>query len=159
VYVREAHPGEHYGHHETFAHKMELARQFQRLFSVKRPILVDDIEGTAHTAFGRLPNMTYILGLGNRVVFRSDWTDPAITRSAIAYLLARRSDRHEGARLAPFYAEIEGSRWVDTVTFTAGLQRNGPRTIEEFATAQERWARGEHLGNLTRRRRTSNDGV
>ncbi len=159
MYVREAHPGEHFGHHETFAQKMELARQFQRLFTVKRPILVDDIDGSAHTAFGRLPNMTYILGSGNRVAFRSDGTDPDITRAAIAYLLARRADRRAGARLAPFSAEIEGSRWVDTAAFTAGLQRNGPRAVAEFAAAQERWARGEHLGSLTRRRRTRSDGA
>jgi hypothetical protein len=118
---------------------MEHARQFQHRFSVKRPILVDDIDGTAHTAFGRLPNMTYILGTGNRVMFRSDWTDPDITRAAIEYLLARHADRRAGRRLAPFYAEIEGSRWVDSAAFTAGLHRNGPRAVEEFATAQERW--------------------
>lgn len=156
VYVREAHPGEHYSHHESFDQKIELAREFQRLFDVKRPILVDDIDGTAHTAFGRLPNMTYILGPGNRVVFRSAWTDAQITRTAIDYLLARRADRRDGMRLAPFYAEIEGSRWVDNVAFTAGLERNGPRAVTEFAEAQARWARGEHLGSLTRRRgRTS----
>ena len=38
VYVREAHPGEHYGHHESFEQKMGLAHEFQRLFDVKRPI-------------------------------------------------------------------------------------------------------------------------
>lgn len=153
LYVREAHPGEHYPQHETFDQKVELAQEFQRQFAIRRPILIDDIKGTAHTAFGRLPNMTYILGAGNRVLFRSDWTDAGITRTAIEYLLARRADRREGARLAPFYAEIEGSRWVDNAAFNAGLLRNGPRAVEEFAKAQERWARGEHLGSLKRRRR------
>lgn len=148
VYVREAHPGEHYGHHESLAQKLEYAREFQRTFDVRRPILVDDLAGTAHTAFGRLPNMTYILAPGNRVVFRSGWTDAEITRAAIAYLLARRADRRSGARLAPFYAEIEGSRWVDDGAFTAGLERNGPRAVTEFAEAKARWARGEHLGSL-----------
>jgi hypothetical protein len=152
VYVREAHPGEHYGHHQSFEQKRELAREFRRLFGVRRPILVDDLEGTAHSAFGRLPNMTYILGPGNRVLFRSDWTDPDITRAALDYLLARRADRREGARLAPFYAEIEGLRWVDQAVFDAGLHRNGPRAVQEFADAQARWARGEHLGSLRKPR-------
>jgi hypothetical protein len=150
--VREAHPGEHYGHHQSFEQKRELAREFRRLFGVRRPILVDDLEGTAHSAFGRLPNMTYILGPGNRVLFRSDWTDPDITRAALDYLLARRADRREGARLAPFYAEIEGLRWVDQAVFDAGLRRNGPRAVQEFADAQARWARGEHLGSLRKPR-------
>ncbi len=53
-------------------------------------------------------------------------------------------------RLAPFYAEIEGARWVDSAAFDAGLLRNGPRAVTEFREAQERWARGEHLGSLKR---------
>ncbi len=158
VYVREAHPGEHYGPHESFAQKLKYAETLRRMFDVRRPILVDDLAGTAHAAFGRLPNMTYILGPGNRVVFRSDWTDAEITRAALEYLLARRADRRSGARLVPFSAEIEGSRWVDDAAFTAGLECNGPRAVEEFATAQERWARGEHLGSLARRFRARNDG-
>ena len=88
--------------------------------------------------------MTYILGPGNRVLFRSDWTGPDITRTAVEYLLARR----DGLRLASFYAQIEGSRWVDNAAFTAGLQRNVQQAVEEFAAAQARWARGDHLGNV-----------
>ncbi len=157
LYVREAHPGEHYGHHESFAQKLDYAREFQRRFDVRRPILVDDLDGTAHTAFGRLPNMTYILGPGNRVLFRCDWTDAEITRAALDYLLARRADRRSGARLAPFYAEMAGSRWVDDAAFTEGLERNGPRAVTEFTEAKARWARGEHLGSLDRRRRDNRD--
>lgn len=130
-----------------------MATEFRKVFDVLRPILIDDLEGTAHEMYGRLPNMTYILGAGNRVLFRSDWTDAEITRSALDYLLARRSDRRQGQRLAPFYAEIEGARWVDSAAFTAGLMRNGQRAVDEFAQAQERWSRGEHLGRLERRRR------
>ncbi|MGE3798428.1 MAG: deiodinase-related protein, partial [Thermomicrobiales bacterium] len=56
-------------------------------------------------------------------------------------------------RLAPFYAEIEGSRWVSNTAFTAGLERNGPRAVREFAEAQARWERGEHLGMLRRKQK------
>lgn len=154
VYVREAHPGEHYGHHETFDQKLALAEEFQKLFGVRRPILVDDLQGTAHNAFGRLPNMTYILDKGNRVVFRSDWTDPPIVRAALDYLLSMRAEKRDGRRLAPFYAEIEGSRWVSNSAFAAGLERNGPRSVQEFADAQARWERGEHLGSLRRSRKS-----
>ncbi len=151
VYTREAHPGENYPHHTSFEQKLALAREFRDLFSVRRPILVDDLEGTVHKAFGRLPNMTYILAPDNRVVFRSDWTDPDTVRAAPEYLMAKRSKRRKGKRLAPFYAEIEGSRSVDHAAFNAGLARNGPKAVTEFADAQKRWARGEHLGGITRR--------
>jgi len=152
VYVREAHPGEIYGHHDTFERKIEYATAFRDLFALRRPLLVDDLTGTAHNAFGRLPNMTYILGPGNRVVFRADWTDPPTVKAALDYLLAIRQRRREGARFAPFYAEIEGARWVDQAAFNAGLARNGPRAVTEFVEAQQRWARGEHLGAVNRRR-------
>jgi hypothetical protein len=129
---------------------MAMATEFRRFFKVRRPLLIDDLQGTAHTMYGRLPNMTYILGPANRVLFRSDWTDAEVTRAALEYILARREDRRQGQRLAPFYAEIEGSRWVDNDAFTAGLQRNGQRAVDEFAEAQRRWARGEHFGALKR---------
>lgn len=148
--MREAHPGEHYPHHESFERKIAHANAFRGHFDVRRPILVDDLTGTAHRAFGRLPNMAYILGPNNRVVFRSDWTDPATVRVALDYLLRVRQHRRDGMRLAPFYAEIEGARWVDSAAFDAGLLRNGPRAVTEFREAQERWARGEHLGSLKR---------
>lgn len=64
--------------------------------------------------------MTSILGPGNRGVFRSDWTDPDITRHAIADLLL---GALTGGK-TPLSAETEGSRWVNSATFTAGLQRN-----------------------------------
>ena len=114
----------------------------------------DDIDGTAHTAFGQLPNMTSILGLGNRGVFRSDWTDPDITRHAIADLLL---GALTGGK-TPLSAETEGSRWVNSATFTAGLQRNVQRAVEEFAAVQARWARGEHLSNLLRGQRRAREG-
>ena len=150
VYVREAHPGEYYPHHDSFARKLAHANAFRERFTVRRPILVDDVAGTAHRAFGRIPNMTYILGPSNRVVFRSDWTDPATVRTALEYLLRVRRHRREGLRLAPFFAEIEGARWVDQAAFDAGLALTGPRAVAEFREAQRRWSRGEHLGSLKR---------
>lgn len=153
LYVREAHPGEIYPHHQTFEQKVALAREFQRLFAVERPILVDDLQGTAHRAFGRLPNMTYILNQSHTVVFKADWTEAETVRRALDYLLDVQSRRREGARLAPFYAELQGYRWVDQAAFDAGLERNGPKALAEFRAASERWARGEHLGALRTRQR------
>jgi hypothetical protein len=152
IYVREAHPGEIYPHHDSFVRKLAHAREFRRLFGIERPILVDDLQGTAHEAFGRMPNMTYVLNAGHRVVFRSDWTDPPMLRFALEYLLDVQSRRREGARLAPFYAEVQGFRWIDRAGFDAGLARNGPKALAEYHAAQERWDRGEHIGSLPSRR-------
>ncbi len=150
VYVREAHPGEHYPHHDNLERKLAHARAFQQQFNVRRPILVDDLQGTAHRAYGGLPNMTYIVSRANQVVFKSDWTDPPTIRWAVDYLLGVQDLRRRGGRVAPFYAELQGYRWSDPAGFQTGLERDGPKAVREFAEAQARWARGEHLGSLER---------
>ena len=155
VYVREAHPGENFGPHDSFERKLAHAHEFQRQFEVRRPLLVDDLEGRAHRAFGQMPNMTYILNSAHSVVFRSAWTDPDTIRLALDYLLGVQARRGAGARLAPFYSELQGFRWVDDAAFQAGLAHNGPRAVREFAEATQRWARGEHLGSLPQRRATA----
>jgi len=76
LYTREAHPGENYPAHRSFEQKLSHARAFKAEFKIERPILVDDLVGTAHKLYGSLPNMTYLIGRSGRVLFRADWTDP-----------------------------------------------------------------------------------
>jgi hypothetical protein len=148
VYTREAHPGEHYSHHETFEQKLRYARDFRDKVNVKRPILVDDLEGTAHRAFGTMPNMTYILNQSNTVLFKANWTDPITIKFALDYHFNVLDRRREGLRLNPFYAELHGFRWVDDDAFFELLDLAGQKAVDEFKEAKARWARGEHLGSI-----------
>jgi hypothetical protein len=152
LYVREAHPGENFPHHSSFEQKIEHARVFKDRWGCRRPILVDDLEGTAHEAFGRLPNMTYIIGTHHRVLFRADWTDADTVRFALDYLLAVDEREREGTAIEPFYFELRGFRWEDLRGFADGLAFNGPRAVREFRDAKLRWSRGEHLGALNKLR-------
>lgn len=141
VYVREAHPGERYPAHRSMDQKLAQAEAFQQLWDVQRPILVDDLVGSGHRLYGKLPNMTYLIGKGGKVLFRADWTDPPTIRTAMDYLLDARSRRREGARLGPFYAELVGYRWADKARFQEGLERAGPQAIQDYAEATQRWQR------------------
>lgn len=152
IYVREAHPGEYYPHHDSFERKLQHAREFQTQFDCKRRILVDDMVGTAHRGFGGLPNMTYIVNSAHTIMFRSDWTDAPTVRFALEYLLSAMERRRDGARLAPFYAELLGFRTSDPSQFDAALQRNGPKAVTEMQYARELWSQGKHLGGVTRKR-------
>ena len=76
LYTRESHPGGKYPHHSTLEQKLSHARDMVVQWSIERTMLVDDLEGTVHRAYGALPNMTYIVGAGGRVQYRADWTDP-----------------------------------------------------------------------------------
>ena len=76
VYSREAHPGENYPHHESFAQKLEHAQALREKESVNEiPILIDDLHGTTHRAYGSLPNMVYLIDRNGTVVYKSDWSD------------------------------------------------------------------------------------
>jgi hypothetical protein len=64
VYTREAHPGGHVDAHDTFDHKLTNARLLRDEVGIRRPILVDDLDGAGHLAYGGLPNMTWVIGRG-----------------------------------------------------------------------------------------------
>lgn len=150
LYIREAHPGEDLPHLDSFQRKLDHARKFREQFGVRRRILVDNLDGTGHRAV--LPNMTYILSSAHTVLFRSAWTDAATIKVALDYLLDVQACRRERARLAPFYSELLGFRWVDDAAFYRGLEQNGPKAVLEFDEAKRMWARGEHLGSVASRR-------
>jgi hypothetical protein len=138
LYTREAHPGENYPAHRSFEQKLAHARAFKAEFKIERPILVDDLIGSAHKLYGLLPNMTYLISRSGRVLFRADWTDPPTIEYAINYVLSSRARRREGLRLTPFYAEFVGYRWNDPAKFQEGLIRAGRQAVEDFARAMER---------------------
>ena len=50
--------------------KLAHARAFKERFQIERPILVDDLIGTGHKLYGMLPNMTYLIGRGGKILFR-----------------------------------------------------------------------------------------
>ena len=132
VYTREAHPGESFPAHRTMEQKLSHARAFKEQYRVHRPILVDDLMGTGHRLYGNMSNMTYLLGRGGKVLFRSDWTDPPTIEVILRYILDVRSRRREGLHLAPFYAEMVGYRWSDPVKHDEGMLRGGQQAMDDY---------------------------
>jgi hypothetical protein len=140
VYTREAHPGENYGAHKSMEQKLAHARAFRDHCGIERSILVDDLAGTGHRLYGELPNMTYLIGRGGRVLFRSNWTDAPTLEMMLHYLVDVRSRRREGLRMAPFYAEFAGYRLNDPAKFQEGLKVGGQQAIDDFARMMKIWA-------------------
>jgi hypothetical protein len=140
VYTREAHPGEHVGHHESFADKLAAARRLRDEFGIRRPILVDDLKGTAHRAFGLLPNMTWAVDRGERIVYKAEWTSAANVEAFVARHRDRRASRRPGAALSPYRTEQLELRDVDSEAFYRHLEEhNGPRALTEFHAAERYW--------------------
>ncbi len=136
VYTREAHPGEKFPHHTSIEQKLRHARAMVERDGLHRPMLVDDLDGTVHRAYGRLPNMSYIVAGGGRIRYRAAWTDAANLRLAVDALVAERAARRGGRPQRPYYVEWEPSVPADRETFVRVLlETAGPRAVTEYIDA------------------------
>jgi len=102
-----------------------------------------------HRAYGLVPNMSWVLGRGGIVLYKAMWTS--------AQRIADFLERHEAQPLdlmhVPFFTEQLELRRRDSAAFARGLERNGPRAVEEFARAEAIWA--ERARTAARARRSS----
>ena len=131
IYTREAHPGENYPHHGSMEDKRRNARAFLEHSKVRRQILLDDLKGTAHRAYGSLPNMTWIVGRGGMIHYKAAWTSAADVADALEAVLEFQANRANKQWVA-FYSERAAWGTRDMNQFMAGLERNGPRAVAEY---------------------------
>ena len=131
VYTREAHPGENYPFHRSLDDKRRNARAFVEHSQVRRPVLLDDLDGTAHQAYGLLPNMTWIVGRGGLIVYKAAWTDAKDVEDALTWALDHLPRRAKD-NLRTIYTERLGWRGTDHAGFRAGLERAGPQAVRDF---------------------------
>ena len=131
IYTREAHPGELYRHHTSMDGKRETAKALRSVIGLKRQVLLDSLEGSAHHAYGLLPNMTWIFGRGGLILYKSAWTDPDDTADALTRALDGLERRVKGDKL-PFYSERLSWRVRDDETFRTLLERCGPQAVSDF---------------------------
>ncbi len=75
LYIREAHPGEKIHGHDSMADKISIAKKVQGNPSENRTVLIDNIDGTIHQAYGALPNSVHVINATGIVAFRSDWNN------------------------------------------------------------------------------------
>lgn len=121
LYVREAHPGPGLPQPTTQDGKCENARRLAEEDGEGRRILIDDLEGSLHKAFGSYPNSVFIVNRSGCVVWRTDWNNAAATTRALLRLKAGRSAGRQGAFL-PAHPPVA----IRT------LRRAGARAVWEF---------------------------
>ncbi len=135
LYTHEAHPGEHYPHLTSMEQKFSHARDLRDKLGVTRSILVDSLDGACHRAYGSMPNMTWIFNKAGVPIYKSDWTDAHSVENAILYFLQVLDRRRNRERMAPFRVERLDYRIQDREAFYRGLERNGPKAVEEYRNA------------------------
>jgi hypothetical protein len=135
LYTHEAHPGENYPPLTSMEQKFRHARDLPDRLGVTRPILVDALDGACHRAYGSMPNMTWIFNKMGTPIYKSDWSDAHSAENAIIYFLQVLERRRGGERMAPFGVERLDYRIQDREAFYRGLERNGPKAVDEFRNA------------------------
>ncbi len=138
LYTREAHPGEHHPAVSSLAEKIANARKLATDWKIRRAMLVDDVDGPVHRAYGTLPNMTYIIGRDGKILFRAAWTDPRLIRLALEQFVFECDARSSGLRVRPFYAEWMPGSAGNMLEFMDGLLVAGPRAVDEFIAGMAR---------------------
>ncbi len=73
LYVREAHPAEHYPQTKTLEEKQRNARDLRDIYGVDWPVVIDDLDGSMHHALDVMPNSAHILGRDGVILYRSLW--------------------------------------------------------------------------------------
>lgn len=136
IYTREAHPGEMRAHHESFEQKRALALEMAQRFEIERPMLIDDLGGSAHRAYGRLPNMTYIVARGGKINYRASWTDARTIGFALETLKLAREGAKAGRRVLSYFMEWQPTRLNEGRAFFRGLVTvGGERAAVEYIEA------------------------
>lgn len=131
-YIREAHPGERLPAHESVQEKISAAERFRQEEEVDIPIIVDDLSGTIHKKFGKLPNASFLIDKSGRIAFRCLWTRPSVLRDALDELLERQKDRGVGHAVVHRGQDTSMPSLKAMVHTQRALQRGGRRAIREF---------------------------
>ena len=132
LYTREAHRGENYRHHTSMDDKRANVRAFKEHSNINREIFLDDLIGSAHRTYGTLPNMTWIMGHGGFIHYKSSWTGVADVEDALKGVIDFEENRINN-KWVPFYSERSAWSKRDPDLFQAGLARTGPQAVEDFA--------------------------
>lgn len=136
LYTREAHPAENLRPIESMDDKRSHAGMFRDEANIRRQILLDDVEGTAHRAYGTLPNMTWIVSRGGVIQYKASWTDVNDVEDALKQTLDQLDNRIKG-NLMPFYSERTTYTPRDMDRFREGLVRAGPQAVDDMKRAME----------------------
>jgi hypothetical protein len=136
VYVREPHPGESYHEHRSWQQKVQYACDCRDADGIKTMLVIDDLEGSMHYAYGEMPNMAYIIGKDGRIFYKAMWTNHEDIESALEGMVRFDEATQDGRRVMPFYSERLGFRGGYNSGASAHvLERAGPKAAADFQAA------------------------
>jgi hypothetical protein len=86
VFIRQAHPGPAVPFYDSYERKAEDARAYKTKENIPWTVVVDDLDGTVHQAYGGLADPSYVLNADGNVAFYNTWTFAPTLHRALARL-------------------------------------------------------------------------
>jgi alkyl hydroperoxide reductase subunit AhpC len=132
VYAREPHPGEVYPHHTSMEQKVAVAKEFQQVEKVRFPVLVDELDGRVHRAYGARPNPVFVVHRNGRLVYRAGHAQVPELRDYLEHLLLWDQVEEQGLPTHNMY--VEQIRFIipDGPHHKEIVQRAGPKAVREM---------------------------
>ncbi len=127
LYVREAHPGEHFAQAETMEEKLEHARTLKKFYDIQWTVAADNIDGDLNRALDPKPNSAFLMNNEGIILFRSLW---AADRDALHQAL-------DAAAAGRVPERKQSEALIGPVTRAMGqvqevMERSGPQAIRDL---------------------------
>lgn len=135
IYVREAHPGEQLPAHRSESDKEEAARLLRDEEELEMPVVVDDLRGSTHRKYSRLPNPAFLVDKSGRVAFRTMWSRPDEIESAIEELLELQKERGVEHIVVNGGQDLTMPLSYTILYSYRALERGGDQALEDFRQA------------------------
>jgi peroxiredoxin len=132
VYVREAHPGEKIPAHRSFAEKVRAARLLRDEEDLNMPMVVDDLRGSIHRKYSRLPNPAFLIDKAGRVAFRCRWATPNKLAEALEGLLRVQQGRGTGRAGVSRGEDLSMPLSYGMISSYRALERGGEAALYDF---------------------------
>jgi len=85
IYIREAHPGEAVTEHRTVDDKRRAALRRRADEPLRRTVLLDDLGGTVHRAYGQAWDSAYVIDHNGIVILHQAWTNALRRGGGVEY--------------------------------------------------------------------------
>lgn len=135
VYVREAHPGEKIPAHRSLTDKARAARVLRDEEEVQMPVVVDDLRGSIHRKYSRMPNPAFLIDKSGRVAFRALWAQPEALGKAIEELLELQRERGVDHVVVSGGQDLSVPLSYGVLFSYRALERGGAGAIRDFRQA------------------------
>ena len=142
IYTREPHPGDVYPHHTSMEQKIGVARELQKLEEIRFPVLVDELDGRTHLAYGPSPNPAFVVGKNGRLMYRARHADASTLKEYLEHLLLWDQVQAQGLPTHNMYLEEVRFIIPDGPLHKKIVSRAGPKAVREM---QASFGESSHL--------------